>query len=138
MAESSLQDVALNTQSVGDNLPSDASATTTYKNFIGGDAEEGKLVKENGTGNEDFTSTRIDDHGLEDGGARSDTDNSRANSVTGEGRSTDSKPIKKFVASKPMSFAKYSVPKTVTASAPPKVAVVQGNLEDSCHITRRN
>ncbi|KAK7905485.1 hypothetical protein LTR67_000208 [Exophiala xenobiotica] len=56
---------------------------------------------------------------LEDASGRSDTDTSRADGSIAGDKSTEQKPVKKFTA-KPVSFAKYSVPKVVAASAAAK------------------
>ena len=54
---------------------------------------------------------------LEDVSGRSDTDTSRADGSVTDDKPAESKPVKKFAASKPISFAKYSVPKVIAANA---------------------
>lgn len=116
MAELSTQDVVDQSQSVGDLSPSDAPATTS--NTVSSPTGEVDVVaevaqKENGIHNAVPPTTDE----LEDVSVRSDTDTSRADgSVTGD-KATESKPVKKFSVSKPVSFAKYSVPKVIAANA---------------------
>jgi hypothetical protein len=118
MAEQSTQDVVNQSQSVGDFSPSDAPATTSTPDIkVSGDdttrdsaAEVDVALKENG--NHTVSSVKMDDP--DDASGRSDTDTSRA-----DGSVTDTKPVKKFTA-KPVSFAKYSVPKIIAAAATAK------------------
>ena len=116
MAELSAHDVVDQSQSVGDLSPSDAPATTsnTTSNLAGGDSSVAEVAqRENGIHNHLLAKTDE----LEDVSGRSDTGSSRADgSVAGE-QPTDSKPVKKFSVSKPVSFAKYSVPKVIAANA---------------------
>ncbi|KIW12861.1 hypothetical protein PV08_08048 [Exophiala spinifera] len=119
MAQQSAQDVVNQSQSAGDNLSSsDAPATTSTPDIkvSGDEIGVGEVApKENGT--HTLANLKMDD--LEDASGRSDTDTSRADgSVTGD-KPAESKPLKKFTA-KPVSFAKYSVPKVVAANAAAK------------------
>ena len=126
MAELDSRDVVNSSQSVGDLSPSDVPATTSQINNVHGEGdagvENGEIGsrKENGIHSNHTHSqslARSDDQALEDGTARSDTDTSRADaSSVGDGRSVDAKAPKKFAPSKPVSFAKYSVPKVIAAS----------------------
>lgn len=127
MAELESRDVVNQTLSAGDFSPSDAPATTPDDIKLSGeDAEEGFTGKENGT-HIDLQSLKAEESFLEDGTARSDTDTSRAEgSVAGDSKQEDVKPTKKFVASKPVSFAKYSVPKVIAANAGKSVADSKG------------
>jgi hypothetical protein len=116
MAEQRAQDVVNQTLSVGDLSPSDAPETTSTPEIkLSGDdiAVVEVVSKENGI----HMPFRMDE--IDDASGRSDTDTSRAgDSVTGD-KPTEHKPLKKFVA-KPVSFAKYSVPKVIAASATAK------------------
>ena len=123
MAEQSTHDVVNQSQSVGDLSPSDAPATTSTPDIkVSGDDTSNSAVeadvapKENGN-HTTMSNIRMDD--LDDGSARSDTDTSRAEGSVAGDKTTDSKPLKKFTA-KPVSFAKYSVPKIIAASATAK------------------
>ena len=118
MAELSSQDVVNSTQLVGELSPSSAPGTTTLSQPIQGD--EGDVATENGVHNNQPLGS--DDHALEDGTARSDTDTSRADGSTGDAKSTDARPVKKFATTKPVSFAKYSVPKVIAANAAKPIA----------------
>lgn len=115
MAESSSQDAALKPSSAGVTSPSEITATTTDSYAIRGDVEEAVEPQENGVATQKELS-RQDEQQAEDGSTRSDTD------------TQDVKPLKKFTASKPVSFAKYSLPKTLTTNAPPKSASEKGGL----------
>jgi hypothetical protein len=117
MAELRADDVVAQSQSVGDLSPSDAPATTpnTASNLA---AEESSTVaevalKENGI--HDPSPVKPDE--LEDASTRSDTDTSRAEGSVADEKTADSRPVKKFATSKPVSFAKYSVPKVIAANA---------------------
>ncbi|KAK5078150.1 hypothetical protein LTR64_003445 [Lithohypha guttulata] len=112
MAELSSQDVVNHSQSVGDVLPSDVPVTTSQPTSLSGDGREVAEVKENGVHLNSNLSAQ-DDQVLEDSTARSDTDTSRAD---GEAKSTDARPVKKFATAKPVSFAKYNVPKVIAAN----------------------
>lgn len=112
MAELSSQDVVNHSQSVGDVLPSDVPVTTSQPTSLSGDGGEVAEVKENGVHLNSNLSAQ-DDQVLEDSTARSDTDTSRAD---GEAKSTDARPVKKFATAKPVSFAKYNVPKVIAAN----------------------
>ena len=118
MAELSAQDVVNQSQSVGDLSPSDAPATTSTPDIkVQGD-ESGVVEvapKENGI--HAHSTTKMDD--LDDGSARSDTDTSRAEDSIAGDKTSEQKPLKK-IAVKPVSFAKYSVPKVIAASAATK------------------
>lgn len=117
MADSIVQDVVNQSRSVGDDSPSDAAATTTTTGSKpSGDANGVTEVatKENGI----HTTTTLADH--DDASAKSDTDTSRAEGSVAGDKPTDSKPLKKFAPAKPVSFAKYSVPKVVAANASAK------------------
>ena len=121
MAEQRAQDVVNQTLSVGDLTPSGAPETTSkseIKLLRGGEdiAVVEVVPKENGTHHMPFRMDEIDD-----ASARSDTDTSRAEgegSVTGD-KPAEQKLLKKVVA-KPVSFAKYSVPKVIAASSTAK------------------
>lgn len=64
---------------------------------------------------------------LEDSTTRSDTDTSRADgSVAGDGKSQEPMKLAKKFSTKPISFAKYSVPKVITASSTSKVIADKG------------
>lgn len=120
MAEQRAQDVVNQSQSVGDLSPSDAPATTSTPDIkVSGDGiavvEADVAPKENG--NHHIPNHKMDD--LDDGSARSDTDTSRAEGSVAGDKTTDSKPLKK-IAAKPISFAKYSVPKVVAANTAAK------------------
>ncbi|EXJ74939.1 uncharacterized protein A1O5_01635 [Cladophialophora psammophila CBS 110553] len=124
MAEQRAQDVVNQSQSVGDLSPSDAPATTSTPDIkvsgddIGKDSNEVEAEiapKENGI----HTVSSLKMEELEDGSARSDTDTSRAEGSVAGDKVTEPKPFKKFAA-KPVSFAKYSVPKVIAASAAAK------------------
>ncbi|KAK5249095.1 hypothetical protein LTR40_011666, partial [Exophiala xenobiotica] len=119
MAQQSAQDVVIQSQSAGDHLsPTDAPATTSTPDIkvSGDDIGVGEVApKENGI--HTLASLKMDD--LEDASGRSDTDTSRADGSIAGDKSTEQKPVKKFTA-KPVSFAKYSVPKAVAASAAAK------------------
>ena len=121
MAEQSTQDVVNQSQSVGDLSPSDAPAATSTPDIkVSGDdnsaVEADDAPKENGN-HTSMSNAKMEE--LEDGSARSDTDTSRAEDGVADDKTTDTKPQKK-VAAKPVSFAKYSVPKVVAASAAAK------------------
>ncbi|KIY01226.1 uncharacterized protein Z520_02778 [Fonsecaea multimorphosa CBS 102226] len=125
MAEQRAQDVVNQSQSVGDLSPSDAPATTSTPDIkVSGDdigrdnvvVETEVAPKENGI----HTVSNLKMEELEDGSARSDTDTSRAEGSVAGDKATEYKPLKKFAA-KPVTFAKYSVPKTIAASAAAKV-----------------
>ncbi len=118
MAEQSAQDVVTQSESVGDLSPADAPATTTTTDFH----QSGEVtsvdevqVKENGIHN--TLPARVDD--FEDVSGRSDTDTSRADGSVADDSSkpAEAKTVKKFAAAKPVSFAKYSVPKVIAANA---------------------
>ena len=116
MAELSTQDVVDQSQSVGDLSPSDAAAITsnTASNLAGEVDDVAEVAqKENGVHN--TIPATIDE--LEDVSGRSDTDTSRADGSVAGDKATESKPVKKFSVSKPVSFAKYSVPKVIAANA---------------------
>jgi hypothetical protein len=121
MAEQSAQDVVTQSQSVGDLSPSDATATTTTTdiNRLGEvkSAEE-ETTKENGIHNPSIVRTED----LEDASARSDTDTSRADGSVAGDKPAESKTLKKPATVKPVSFARYSVPKVVAANAAAKPA----------------
>lgn len=124
MAEQRAQDVVNQSQSVGDLSPSDAPATTSTPDIKVSADESGKVevalaYKENGI--HTLSSLRSDDLDDADASVRSDTDTSRADGSVAGDKNPDSKTLKKFVT-KPVSFAKYSVPKVVAASANPKSA----------------
>lgn len=117
MADTSVQDVVNQSQSVGDLSPADAAATTTTTDSqplgdVDGVAEV--AIKENGV----HSSSLVPD--LDDISARSDTDGSRAEGSVAGDKPTESKPLKKFTPAKPVSFAKYSVPKVIAANAAAK------------------
>lgn len=117
MADSIVQDVVNQSQSASDLSPADVAAITTTTEFpsvgdVNGVAQDS--TKENGL---DVPTVLPD---LEDASAKSDTDTSRAEGSVAGDKPTDSKPIKKFAPAKPMSFAKYSVPKVVAANAAAK------------------
>lgn len=114
MAELSTRDVVNHTQSVGDASPADVSATTSAQRSVQGDGEEIVVTKENGI-HPTTQSLSHEDQTLEDSTTRSDT--SRAEGSNGDAKSTDARPVKKPAAAKPMSFAKYSVPKVIAANA---------------------
>ncbi|KAH0842861.1 hypothetical protein AYO21_09645 [Fonsecaea monophora] len=124
MAEQRAQDVVNQSQSVGDLSPSDVPATTSTPDIkLPGDdigrnsavVETEVAPKENGI----HTVSSLKMEELEDGSARSDTDTSRAEGSVAGDKVTEPKPLKKFAA-KPVSFAKYSVPKVIAASAATK------------------
>ncbi|KIW33984.1 hypothetical protein, variant [Cladophialophora immunda] len=124
MAEQRAQDVVNQSLSVGDLSPSDAPATTSTPDIkvSGDDISRDSVVvetevapKENGI----HTVSSLKMEELEDGSARSDTDTSRAEGSVAGDKPTEPKPLKKFAA-KPVSFAKYSVPKVIAASAATK------------------
>jgi hypothetical protein len=115
MAELSPHHVVDQSQSVGDLSPSDAPATTfnTTANLSGEiDSVAEVALKENGI--HDSTLVRMED--LEEVSGRSDTDTSRADGSVTDDKQAESKPLKKFPAAKPVSFAKYSVPKVIAAT----------------------
>jgi len=118
MAEQSVQDVVNQSLSVGDLSPSDVPATTPTPDIkVSGD-ENGVVEltqKENGI--HTLSGLKMDD--LDDGSARSDTDTSRAEGSVAGDKAGEQKPLKKMAA-KPISFAKYSVPKVIAASAAAK------------------
>lgn len=116
MAEQRAQDVVNQTLSVGDLSPSDAPETTSTPEIklSGDDVAVVEVVsKENGI----HMPFRMDE--IDDASGRSDTDTSRAEGSVAGDKPTEHKPLKKFVA-KPVSFAKYSVPKVIAASATAK------------------
>ena len=124
MAEQRAQDVVNQSQSVGDLSPSDVPATTSTSDIkLSGDGigkettavEAEDALKENGI--HVTSDNKMED--FEDGSARSDTDTSRADGSIAGDKTTEPKPLKKFVA-KPVSFAKYSVPKVIAANATTK------------------
>ncbi|OAP57331.1 hypothetical protein AYL99_08069 [Fonsecaea erecta] len=124
MAEQRAQDVVNQSQSVGDLSPSDAPATTSTPDIkvSGDDIGRSNVVveteiapKENGL--HTVSSLKMED--LEDGSVRSDTDTSRAEGSVAGDKATEPKPLKKFAA-KPITFAKYAVPKVNTAGAAAK------------------
>lgn len=114
MAELSSQDVVNSTQLVGELSPTSAPGTTTLSQPIQGD-EGDAVAKENGV--HTIQPSGTDEQALEDGTTRSDTDTSRADGSIGDAKSTDARPLKKFATAKPVSFAKYSVPKVIAANA---------------------
>lgn len=116
MAEQRAQDVVNQTLSVGDLSPSDAPETTSTPEIkLSGDeiAVVEVVPKENGI----HMPFRMDE--IDDASGRSDTDTSRAEGSVAGDKPTEHKPLKKFVA-KPISFAKYSVPKVIAASSTAK------------------
>lgn len=119
MAQQSAQDVVNQSQSAGDNLSSsDAPATTSTPDIkvSGDEIGVGEVApKENGT--HILANLKMDD--LEDASGRSDTDTSRADGSVAGDKPAESKTLKKLIA-KPVSFAKYSVPKVVAANAAAK------------------
>ncbi len=124
MAEQSTQDVVNQNQSAGDLSPSDAPATTSTPDIkVSGDVTgvAEAAPKENGI--HTLPNLKMDD--LDEGSVRSDTDTSRAGSVTDD-KVAEQRPLKKFAA-KPVSFAKYSVPKVIAASAAAK-GTDKGNM----------
>jgi len=117
MAEQQAQDVVVQAQPVGDITPSGAPAETTSTSTSGGEEGPGQ---ENGVHNEDDAATR------------SDTDTSRADgSVAGDVK--DARPVKKFPVAKPMSFAKYSVPKAVANAAVKTIDKGMSCVKRICH-----
>ncbi|KAJ9602692.1 hypothetical protein H2200_012886 [Cladophialophora chaetospira] len=121
MAEQSTHDVVNQTQSVGDLSPSDVPATTSTPDVkVPGDdnsAVEVDVVPTENGNHTNLSSLKMED--LEDVSGRSDTDTSRAEGSIAGDKTTDTKPLKK-VANKPISFAKYSVPKVIAASTAAK------------------
>ena len=114
MADIIVQDVVNQSLSVGDLSPSDAAATTTTTDSkplgdVDGAAEDNQ--KENGI----LVPTVVPD--LEDASAKSDTDGSRGEGSVAGDKPPELKPVKKFAPAKPVSFAKYSVPKVIAANA---------------------
>ncbi|EXJ84668.1 hypothetical protein A1O3_05338 [Capronia epimyces CBS 606.96] len=128
MAEQSAQDVVNQTRSVGDASPSDAPATTSTPDIkVLGDENSAveAALKENGV----HTLSTVKMEELDDtASARSDTDTSRADGSVSGDKVAESKPLKKLAA-KPVSFAKYSVPKVIAASAAAKGSD-KGNLRN--------
>ena len=121
MAEQSAQDVVTQSQSVGDLSPSDAPATTTNTDFNHSgevNSVEEDQVKENGIHNP--LTAKVED--FEDASGRSDTDTSRADGSVADDKPAEAKTVRKIPAAKPVSFAKYSVPKVVAANAAAKPA----------------
>lgn len=120
MAEQSAQDVVTQSQSVGDLSPSDAPATTTTTEFNQAgevtSVEEVLLAKENGI--HVPATDKLEE--FEDASARSDTDTSRADGSVTDDKQTEAKPTVKKFAPKPVSFAKYSVPRVIAANAAAK------------------
>ena len=121
MAEQSAQDVVVQSQSGGDLSPSDAPAITPNINSqlageVNGVAEFERI--ENGIHH--VLQVKIED--LEDVSARSDTGSSRADGSVTEDKTTENTPIKKIAAAKPVSFAKYSVPRAAAANAAVKAS----------------
>lgn len=114
MAELSTQDVVNHTQSVGGASPADVSATTSTQKSVPGDESDDVVTKENGI-HPPLQLAIQEEQALEDGTTRSDT--SRAEGSNGDAKSSDARPIKKLTAAKPVSFAKYSVPKVIAANA---------------------
>jgi hypothetical protein len=117
MADSIVQDVVNQSQSVGDSSPADVAATTTTADSkpsgdVDGVAEVAPI--ENGL----HAASILAD--LDDVSAKSDTDGSRADGSVAGDRPTEAKPLKKFAPAKPVSFAKYSVPKVIAANAAAK------------------
>ncbi|KIV93544.1 hypothetical protein, variant 1 [Exophiala mesophila] len=133
MAEQRAQDVVNQSQSVGDLSPSDAPATTSTPDIkVSGD-ESGKVevalaYKENGI--HTLSSLKSDDLDDADASVRSDTDTSRADGSVAGDKNPESKTLKKFVT-KPVSFAKYSVPKVVATTANSKTADKAASLNSS-------
>lgn len=121
MAEQSTHDVVNETQSVGDLSPPDVPATTSTPDLkVPGDDNSAVEVDVVPTENGNHTnSSTLKMEDLEDASGRSDTDTSRAEDSIAGDKAADTKPLKK-VASKPVSFAKYSVPKVIAASAAAK------------------
>ncbi|KIW99990.1 uncharacterized protein Z518_10918 [Rhinocladiella mackenziei CBS 650.93] len=109
MAEQRAQDVVNQTQSVGDLSPSDAPAATSTPD-IKASGDDGGVVeaapKENGI--HIPSNPKMEE--IDDGSTRSDTDTSRAEGSIAGDKSAEPKPLKKLAA-KPVSFAKYAVPK---------------------------
>ena len=119
MADSIVQDVVNQSRSVGALSPADAAATTTTTDSKPLGDVNGVVdvaIKENGLHNPTILSD------FDDASARSDTDTSRADGSVAGDKQSESKPLKKFAPAKPVSFAKYSVPKTVAANATAKPA----------------
>lgn len=129
MAEVSNSDVLRQTESVGES-PSDVPASQSQTQPTAGDEGEGVVAKENGI--HTTNSLGQDDQALEDGTTRSDTDTSRADGSVGDAKSADARPVKKLAAAKPVSFAKYSVPKTVAANAV-KSTLEKGMILSTAH-----
>jgi hypothetical protein len=129
MAEQIVQDVVIQSRSVGDLSPSGAAATTTtIDSEPAGDVNglaETVVQKENGV----LNPTTLPD--LDDASVRSDTDTSRAEGSVAGDKSTDNKPVKKFAPAKPVSFAKYSVPKVVAANIATKSSD-KGEVDHGC------
>ena len=116
MAELSSQDVVDQSQSVGDLSLSDAPAITsnTASSLTGEvDSVAEVALKENGI----HSTVQATADELEDVSGRSDTDTSRADGSVAGDKASEFKPVKKFSVSKPVSFAKYSVPKVIAANA---------------------
>jgi len=116
MAELSSQDVVNSTQLVGEVSPPSAPGTTTQSQSHQGDeGDVAAVTRENGI-HTALQPPGHDEQALEDGTTRSDTDTSRADGSVGDAKSTDARPVKKFATAKPVSFAKYSVPKATAAN----------------------
>ena len=131
MAEQSAQDVVVQSQSAGDLTPSDAPATTITTDFqVPGEVSSvaDEAPKENGVHNPLLF--RADE--LEDASGRSDTGSSRADGSVSEDKASESKQPKKPAAAKPVSFAKYSVPKVIAANAAAKASDKGSSLNDAC------
>lgn len=116
MAELSTRDVVDQSPSVGDLSPSDAPATTSNTaSSLSGEVDHVAEVAQKENGIHNTVQATADE--LEDVSGRSDTDTSRADGSVAGDKATESKPVKKFSVSKPVSFAKYSVPKVIAANA---------------------
>ena len=121
MAEQSAQDVVVQSQSGGDLSPSDAPAITpNIDSQLAGEVNDVAELERNENGIHLISQVKTED--LEDISARSDTGSSRADGSVTEDKSTENIPIKKVVAVKPVSFAKYSVPKAAAANAAVKAS----------------
>lgn len=122
MAESINQHVEVNQESAG-RMPTDVPESTLQSITKSGNESESVVVNgDDAQNNQNSSDISAEDQLLETTSARSDTDNSRADGSNADSKSIDARPVKKVVPARPVSFAKYSVPKVVAANTGKAIA----------------
>lgn len=115
MAESINQHVEVNQESAG-RMPTDVPESTLQSTTKSGENESVVVNGDDTQNNETSIETSEEQHLLEAATTLSDTDASRADGSNADSKSIDARPLKKVAPAKPVSFAKYSVPKVVAAN----------------------